>query len=243
MNSPLKKNDYSILDFKKREEKKYLTDKIASYFSRFSNHDELFRIGKSFMDDFKLGIKNFAITSSGYKNSQQRTALAIVCYFDYVDQYKIAIVSDQLKHAVFHDLLKDSVLKEHQLSHYGDSVQYHSFQHQVDFIDYNEIMKIYDQHLYSKTFDFEIKTILDQYDIVLWDTPEIDKMKLNLQFHYRISHFYESLTMIVSPNASSGKKVDIVKKFFNNFNVRMSRVLLEENSSIERPKKKFLGLL
>lgn len=238
-----KNNSLDQFDFKKKETKQALTDKIASFFSRIANHDELFRVGKKFMADFKAGTKSFAITSTGYKNSQQRTILAIVCYFDYVDQYRIAVISDQLKHSVFNELIKDSLPKSYQLGHFGDQVNYSSFQHHVDFIDYAELQRVYDEHMYSKTFDFEIKNMLSHYDVVLWDVPEIEKMKLNLQFYYRLSHFYESLTLIVSPNASSGKKVDTVKKFFNNFNVNMNGILLETTSVIEQPKKKkILGL-
>lgn len=230
-------------DFKKKETRKELTDKIATYFSRVSNNDELFKIGKKFMEEFKAGVKNFAITSTGYKNSQQRTILAIVCYFDYADQYRIAVISDQLKNGVFDELVKDSTEKNYQLNHFGDHVNYRSFQHHVDFIDYAELLRIYDEHMYSKTFDFEVKSILDKYDIVFWDVPELDKMKMNLQFNYRLSHFYDSLTMIVSPTASSGKKVEKVKKFFNNFNINLTGILLETSSAIEQPKrKKFLGV-
>lgn len=237
------KSDVDGFDFKKKETKQALTDKIGSYFSRISNHDELFRVGKRFMAEFKNGTKSFAITSTGYKNSQQRTILAIVCYFDYIDQYRIAVISDHLKHGVFEELIKESQPKSYQLGHFGDQVNYQSFQHHVDFIDYSELQRVYDEHMYSKTFDFEIKSILDHYDVVLWDVPEMDKMKLNLQFNYRLSHFYESLTMIVSPHASSGSKVDKVKKFFNNFNVNMSGILLETSSVLDQPKKKrFLGL-
>lgn len=227
-----------------KPQREVLIDKMASYLSRINNHDELFRVGKSFLAEYQKGTKSFAITSTGYKNSQQRTILGLCCYFDYVDQYRIAIVSDHLKHGLFDDFVKDSIQKNYQLGHFGDQVNYYSYHHHFDFIDYADLMRVYDEHLYSKTFDFEIKTILDYYDIVLWDVPEIDKMKLNLQFNYRLSHFYESLTMIVSPNASSGKKVESVKKFFSNFNVSLSGILFENGSAIERPKrKKFLGLI
>ncbi len=229
-------------------EKKYnregSTDKIASYLSRVSNPDELFHVGKKFMEEYKKGTKSFAFTSTGYKNSQQRTILGLCCYFDYADQYRIAIVSDQLRHGVFAEFYKDSKPKQYQLSGFGDNVNYHSYQHHFDFLDYEELMRVYDEHQYSKTFDLEVKTILDYYDIVLWDVPELDKMKLNLQFNYRISHFYESLTLIVSPNASSGHKVEAVKKFFSNYNVNLNGVLLETSSAIDRPKrKKILGIL
>lgn len=238
------KDELTNFDFEKKREREASTDKMASYLSRISNHDELFKIGKGFMAEYKKGIKSFAITSTGYKNSQQRTILGLCCYFDYVDQYRIAIVSDQLRHGVFDELVKDSNPKQYQLGLSGDSINYLSYHNHFDFLDYSELLKVYDEHLYSKTFDFEMKTIFDYYDIVLWDVPELEKMKLNLQFNYRISHFYESLTMIVSPSASSGKRVEAVKNFFNNYNVNLSGVLFETSSAIDQPKrKKIFGII
>jgi hypothetical protein len=234
------KDEFTNFGFEERNDHETATDKMASYLSRVSNHDELFRIGKKFMQEYNNGIKSFAITSTGYKNSQQRTIIGLCCYFDYVDQYRIAIVSDHLRHGVFDELVKDSIPKQYQLGRFSDQVNYFSYHHHFDFIDYSELLRVYDDHLYSKTFDFEVKSILDYYDIILWDVPEIEKMKLNLQFNYRISHFYESLTMIVSPHASSGKKVDAVKKFFNNYNVNLSGILFETSSAIDQPKRKKL---
>ncbi len=243
--SQIKKEDPSVLyDFNVKVDSDTTTDKMADYLSRISNHEELFKIGKGFLLDYQKGIKSFAITSTGYKNSQQRTILGLCCYFDYVDQYRIAIISDQLKYGVFDELIRDSEEKSYQLGRWGDSVKYQSYHHHFDFFDYSELLRIYDDHLYSKTFDFEIKTIMDYYDIILWDVPELEKMKLNLHFNYRISHFYESLTMIVSPNASSGAHVETIKRFFSNYNVNLNGVLFETSSAIEQPKrKKFLGIL
>jgi len=217
-------------------------DKIASYLSRIGNHQELFKVGKEFQEEFKKGTKNFAFTSTGFKNSQQRMILGLCCYFDSVDQYRIAIVSDHLNYGVFDDLVKNSSEKTYQLAKWRDKVKYYSYQHHFDFFDFSELLRVYDEHQYTKTFDYEIKSILDYYDIVLWDVPTIEKMKLSAQFHYRISHFYEYLSVIVSPLTSSAKQVEQVKNFFANFNLNLRSILFETNSAVEKPKRaKILG--
>lgn len=222
---------------------KYSTDQLAGYFYRISNHEELFRMGKEFLDEVKKGVKSFAFTSTGYKNSQQKTILGLCCYFDQNANYKIAIVSDHLSHGIFSELVDSSSVESYSLENGEDSVVYKSFHHHFDFIDYAELVKFYDNHLYTKNFEVEIKTVLDNYDLIFWDIPEMEKMKKQPHFYYRISQFYESMTVIVSQNETSGKQVETVKKFFSNYNINLNGVLFDSTNVPDKQKrKKFWGL-
>lgn len=221
---------------------KHSKDQLAEYFYRISNHEELFRIGKGFLQEVNKGVKSFAFTSTGYKNSQQRTILGLCCFFDQNANYKIAIVSDHLSQGIFSELV-DASESNSYVTDGDDSVKYKSFHHHFDFIDYSEFSKFYDNHLYSNNFDVEVKKILANYDLVFWDIPEMEKMKHHPHFHYRISHLYESMTVIISQNATSGKQVETIKNFFSNYNINLSGVLFDSSNSPDKPKrKKFLGL-
>lgn len=232
-----------LLDTENKSAKgKNSTDQLASYFYRISNHEELFRIGKGFLQEVKKGVKSFAFTSTGYKNSQQRTILGLCCFFDQNANYKIAVISDHLAQGVFGELVESSTAENYSIENGEDTVQFKSFHHHFDFIDYAELIKFYDHHLYTKNFEVEIKKILDQYDLIFWDIPEMEKMKSHPHFHYRISQFYESMTIIVSHNTTSGKQVESVKNFFSNYNISLNGVLFDTDSTPETPKrKKFLG--
>ena len=122
-------------------------------------------------------------------------------------------------------------------------VKYRSFYHHFDFIDYAEFAKFYDKNLYTKSFDSDISKIIDLYDIVFWDIPEIEKMKMNPHFYHRISHFYDSITMIVSHNLNSESQVESVKSFFSNYNINLNGVLFDTAvGSSPKQRKKFLGI-
>jgi hypothetical protein len=218
-------------------------DQLAEYFYRISNHEELFRVGKGFNQEVKKGIKNFAFTSTGYKNSQQRTILGLCCYFDQNANYKIAIVSDHLSQGIFSELLDSSKSQCYSMQSGEDSVNYKSFHHHFDFFDYSEFSKFYDNHLYTNNFDDEVKKILGNYDVVFWDIPEMENMKTHPHFHYRISHLYESLTVIVSQKNTSGKQIESIKNFFSNYNINLNGVLFDSTGSVDKPKrKKIFGL-
>lgn len=231
-----------VLDQPKADKADIPVDKLAGYFYKILNHSELFRIGRGLQNEVEKGKKNFAFTSTGYKNSQQKSVLGLCCYFDQNTDYKVAIVSDHLTHGVFNDLVESSTHNSYALGSEGDILNYRSFYHHFDFIDYKEFEKFYMYHVYSKNFDAEVSKVLANYDVVFWDIPEMEAMKKSAHFHSRISHFYESMTIIVAQNATSGQQVEHIKKFFENYNINLSGVLFD-NVEEEKPKrKKFLGL-
>ena len=67
------------------------------YFYKVSNHHELYKIGASFYADYTDGMKSFAISSTGYPQSQQNSILGLASFFDHKDDLRIAIISDNLK--------------------------------------------------------------------------------------------------------------------------------------------------
>ena len=99
-------------------------DYLADYFSRVQNSEELFKIGKDFAESLKQGTKNFAFTSLGLKNSQQRTILGLCCFFDRVDHLKIAIVSDHLTYGVFDNLVRASTDMTYEFNSITHKIKY-----------------------------------------------------------------------------------------------------------------------
>lgn len=222
---------------------KFSIDRLASYFHRIGNHEELFRLGMSFLLEVKKGARSFAFASVGDKQAQQKTILGISCYFDQNADYKIAIISDHLSEGLFGELFELSTPDSYSLSNGEDTVSYKSFHHHFDFIDYSEFSKFYGNHLYTKNFEAEVKKVLSGYDLVFWDVPEIAKIKNNPHFHYRISQLYQSMTIIVSSAETSGKDVEATKKFFGSYNIKLNGVLFDTTAPADKPKrKKILGL-
>jgi hypothetical protein len=217
-------------------------DFLANYFSRVKNNEELFRLGKEISDNLKKGIKNVALTSPGLKNTQQKTILGLCCFFDRVEHLKIAIVTDDLNLGVFQDLVANSKVMAYRLDITNFEVKYSTYYHHFDFFDYAELLKFYDTHFYNETFDSELERIFDHYDLILWDTPELSKMKLNPHFHYRISNFYQSLSLIVSPHSSIAQ-IERIRDHFANYKLSLSRVLFDTSFDEDKTKrKKFLGI-
>ena len=217
-------------------------DYLANYFTKVKNSEELFRFGKDLSDNLKLGVKNIAFTSPGLKISQQKAILGVCCFFDRVEHLRIAIVSDQLKSGVFQDLVNGSKEMKYNMDFSGYDMKYKSYFHHFDFFDYSVLQNFYEQHFYNETFDKELEKVFVHYDLILWDVPVVTEMKLNPHFHFRLSSFYQSLTVIVSSH-SSIKQIEGLRDHFSNYKLNLSRVLFDtsfEDNKIKR--KKFLGI-
>lgn len=229
---------------KKLENTESSLDKLAEYFYQIGNHEELFKIGKSLLQEVqKKGVKNFAFTSIGQENSQQRTILGLCCYIDQSTTNRVAVISDNLSSGVFKKLMDSSTLNSYSAGDGEDVIKYKSFYHHFDFIDYADLIKFYENHNYTKNFDSEISKILKNYDIVLWDIPAMENIKKNSHFHYRLSHFYESMTVIVSKNKSSGKQLEVLRNFYSNFNIQLNGVLFDTPVLKEQQsRRKILGV-
>lgn len=235
------KPEFSVVDDSFKTDSS--ADKLAGYFYKIGNHEELYKIGRGLLQEAKKGVKNFAFTSVGHNLSQQRTILGLCCFFDKNTTSKVAIISDQFSSSIFKDMVDSSSLNSYSIGNGEDIVKFKSFHHHFDFIDYSELIKFYENHLYTKSFDIEMEKILNKYDIILWDVPEMEKLKEKSHFHFRVSHFYQSLTVIVSRSTSSGKQLESIKNYFKNYNINLNGVLFETADPEVQPKRrKVLGI-
>lgn len=218
-------------------------DELSRYFYKIANPDELFKLGRNIVTEIEKGIKGFAFTSTGYKNSQQRTILGLCCFLDKNTDYKVGIVSDHLHQGIFQGFVEASTKKHHLFQEIVGVLNYKSFHHHFDFIHYDDLIAFYKNHNYAKSCDEELSSIFKKYDVIFWDIPEMEKIKMEPQFHYKISRFYESLTVVISQSVTSNKQVEQIKKFFGNYNINLSGILFDtEKVTKKNGKKKFLGI-
>lgn len=210
----------------------------ADYFYQVGNPSELAKIGQAFLEDFKTGIKSFAITSTDYKSSQQRTVLALACYFDQLYDMKILILSDTLDTGMFTEVMKETSAEFLKVPDSESSVKINHFSHHFDLLDLREIQKMAEVR---KDFSFEttVKNILSKYDIIFWDTPTLNDFKSKGFGYRRTLSFIESLTIIVSQSVSHAHDVNELKEYFSGFGVNIKGVVFDKLQVEENKKKKW----
>jgi hypothetical protein len=211
--------------------------KSNRYFYKVSNHHELFKIGRSFYNDYMAGVKSFAITSTGYQTSQQKTILGLASFFDHKEDLKIGIISDNLNQGAFKDIV--SISKTVQYDYFGPdkSIEIKSFYNHFEFLDLLEILKLAnDRELgeYDDVFD----QIVDLYDIVFWDVPELHNIQIDSEKYFPVIMKFESISIIVAQSLTKRSDVEDIKKFFLGYGINLKGLLLEEKTSLEKSGEK-----
>lgn len=208
--------------------------KSNRYFYKVSNHHELFKIGRSFYSDYMAGVKSFAITSTGYQTSQQKTILGLASFFDHKEDLKIGVISDNLNQGAFKDIV--SISKTVKYDHFGQDkvIDIKSFYNHFEFLDLNQLLDLSnDNELgeYENVFD----QVVDLYDIVFWDVPELHKIQIDSERFFPVIMKFESISIIVAQSLTKKADVEDIKKFFLGYGINLKGLLLEEKSSLNKP--------
>ncbi len=212
--------------------KENIDNRPNRFFYRVSNHQELFKIGRSFYEDYISGVKSFAVSSTGYQTSQQKTILGLASFFDHKDDFKIAIISDNLAQGAFGDIV--SISKDIPSDLFSEKYELNikSFYNHFDFINLDEILKLSNDHElgeYDNVFDH----IVDHYDLVFWDVPELHKIQLDSEVYFPMIMKFESISIIVSKQITKQSDVDELKQFFLGYGINMKGLLFEERNFLE----------
>lgn len=200
--------------------------RVNKYFYKVSNHHELFKIGRSFFKDYMQGVKSFAITSTGYQSSQQNTILGLASFFDHKEEISIGIISDNIHNGSFKDII--SISKKRKLPIHNDALEceVHSFYNHFDFIDLNQLLAFSNDRGiddYDEVFD----NVVDYYDIVFWDVPELHKIQLDSEAYFPVIMKFESLSIIVAQSLSSSKDIDDIRTFFLGYGINLKGLILD----------------
>jgi len=200
---------------------------INQYFYKVSNHHELFKIGRSFYEDYKTkGVKSFAISSTGYQDSQQKSILGLASFFDHKTKIKIGIISDNLFDGTFKDLLMASELEDVIIGEKIPALKIYSFYDHFEFLDLKQVVDLVNDHSIAY-YDEVLDKLIENYDIIFWDVPELQKIQKNSEKFFPIIMKFESLSIIVSQRSSSAKDIEEIKNFFLGYGINLKGLLLE----------------
>ncbi len=215
--------------------------KRTKFFYHVENHQELFRIGASYLADFEAGIKNFAIGSTGYHTSQQKTIMGLASFFDHQKDLKIAIVTESLNDNFFGEIVNKEKCHEVYIC---DEISFNvtTFHNHFDFILLDELLINEKRAEDDEEMEELLDGFIESYDLIFWDVPEMHKIQTSSQLYYPMLERFESLSLIVAQSLSKKEEVDHTVSFFSDYGVTLKGLLMDENKSNEKPKKKsFFG--
>lgn len=217
--------------------KKSLKNKRNRQFYKVENHQELFKIGASFFTDFRSGIKSFAIGSTGYHTSQQKTIMGLASFFDHQEDLKIAIITEGLDNGYFSQVVD---VENFEKTDIGLDMTFNiwSFYGHFDFISLEELLL---NEKASEDDEDQISLIddfLESYDVIFWDVPEVHRIQNSLQIYFPMLERFECLSLIVAQSLSKKEEVDHIINFFRDYGVTLKGFLFDGKPVVEKEKPK-----
>tara|TARA_Y100000780_G_C13696051_1_gene422877 strand:+ start:88786 stop:90231 length:1446 start_codon:yes stop_codon:yes gene_type:complete len=208
--------------------------KSAHYYYRVQDHMELFKVGSSYLRDFKSGIRSMGFSSYQLSRENQKTVFGLTSFFNYHDDLNICIITDKMKNSFYDEILKN---KELRSDIYSDENVEYNFIHCEghDFIEYSELTVL--SHHCEHLEDF-ISFLLEKYDLILWDLPDLKVMNRYREVFFPIVQSIESLTLIMAAEVSRGKELDSLLSYFQKYQVPVKGVLFKEEVSAKRKTKR-----
>lgn len=207
------------------------------YFYKVSNHHELFKIGSSFFEDYKRGVKSFAVGSTGYQASQQNSILGLASFFDHKEEVKIGIVSDNLKKGAFSEIVSISKKSKLELGENEEPCTVYSFYKHFDFFDLDELLTISNNES-TLSYDEVFDSLVDEYDIVFWDVPDLRKIKKDSEKYFPVIMKFESLSIIVAQSLSNSGDIKEIQNFFMGYGINLKGLLFDTK---QKEKEKIEG--
>lgn len=199
----------------------------SEYFYKVKNHQDLVKIGNSYMADFKNGLKNFAFSAGDSEKSQPETILGLTNFFNYYQDVKILVIAANLLHGPLKKFAKEAQMKNILIN--GTKASVCLFSHKMfDLIDLQEFYHLKEAQHVEGLVD-SLPKILEQYEMILWSLPPIAEIEKHIDTFFPLSMEIDSLTLLVSVGSSSVKKLTEIKTFFDKYGIPIKGCLLDKN--------------
>jgi hypothetical protein len=220
----------SIKQVEKKESKQellYLRQRLSKVpskenakFFKVKNNSELFKIGKSFLSDYKEGKRCFGFSSGGNVDGMIRSLFGIAIFFNYYNHTNVLMfVSDnELK-----DLQKLGNFSNKKTIHdIVLDVEYEIWESQgISVISYSSLIKSNK----SKAYDL-IDKLTKEAGVSLCSLPKVEDIDKQIDLYFQILQRVDNLSLIVKKNNSKINKVQTLIETLKNYKVKIKGVLI-----------------
>ncbi len=205
------------------------------HYYRAKNHVELFKVGNSYLDDFHKGLKSFAFSSFGLDEDREKSVFGVAAFFNYHAHEKLCIVGEKTDKAFYFNFVKNYKRKKIKLD---DNVTLDYYESKgFDFVDFADFRSL-EKRLRNTDFEDVLDLFIDQYDIILWDMPEISILDHNKEIYFPVIRTLDNVTFVASSGASKIKELDELKNYYKRYQVDLKGILFRTEKNTKKKEGK-----
>ena len=86
-------------------------------------------------------------------------------------------------------------------------------------------------------YDELITLLFDQYDVVFWDVPDLQKIKSDSERYFPVIMNFDSLSLIVARALSNSRDIREITEFFKGYGISLKGLLFENQSVTKKNRK------
>ncbi|GEM_PF-2074267 len=205
------------------------------YYYRAKDHVELFKVGSSFLKDFRSGLKSFSFSSIGLKEEREKSVLGILSFFNYHEDVNICVITPSLVDSFYSKIATQARKKEARV--FDEDLHYDFYTGDgFEVIEYSELKKI-ERKITAYNFEDFLDFLIDSFDLILWDLPELEILDSNKEVYFPIIRSLDNVSFIVGKNVSKISEINEMISYFKRYQIPI-KGLLFSNSSKDREDKK-----
>lgn len=197
------------------------------YYYRAKDHVELFKVGSSFLKDFRSGLKSFSFSSIGLKEEREKSVLGILSFFNYHEDVNICVVTPSLKDSYYSRIATKAKKREAQV--FDEDLHYEFYTGDgFEVIEYSEFKRI-ERKITAYNFEDFLDFILDSFDIILWDLPDIEILDSNKEVYFPIVRSLDNVSFIVGRNVSKISEINEMISYFKRYQIPIKGLLFSDS--------------
>ncbi|MBT5092872.1 MAG: hypothetical protein HOM21_01430 [Halobacteriovoraceae bacterium] len=204
------------------------------YYYRAKDHVELFKMGSSYLRDFKDGIKSFAFSCVGLPTDREKTVFGVSAFFNYHSDVNMVIVTENFDSSFYSEFVGKFETEKRNVPEEDLFYKVHVAKG-FEVIELTELGKIERK---IRNYDFEdfLDHLVDSYDLVLWDLPEIDSMNSFKELYFPVIRTLDNVSLIVGQNKNMMDDITQMIEYFKRYQVTIKGLLFAPDRASDKKK-------
>lgn len=194
-----------------------------SYYYRAKDHMELFKVGSSYMRDFKSGLKNFSFSSFGLKEAREKTVFGICSYFNYHSDVDVCIITSEYEESFYKEYV--GYIKADEISLTDEKIPFDVTRAKgFDVVEYAAFKKA-ERQLKENNLEDLIDDLLMKYDVILWDLPEMGVLDSNKEVYFPIIRTIDNVSFIIGQDRTKNSDIHTLLNYYKRYQVPVKGLL------------------
>lgn len=197
------------------------------FYYRAKDHMELYKVGSSYMIDYNSGLKSIAFCGNSLRPEREKSIFGVTSYFNYHINLKVCIVTMSFHESFYHEMTGDLDYRSEKAL--DENFDYKVFSGQgFDIIEFSELKKV-ERKLRHHDFEYFLDVLVEDYDLVLWDLPELEILNSNKELYFPIVRTVDNVSIIVGENYSKYKHIEQMIDYFKRYQINIKGVLVNKD--------------